>query len=146
MAKPAMMTKPASRIRRIATVAGATIVGASAALAALAPTAAQAADPIGWGGTLQSSQSHCFSRYADSSVYQVRAEGTATGTGARFRFLRNGVVLDATPVDTARTFAAERRSAYGNYPGSGTYTICAANHHATSTLVNLRILFNNQFI
>jgi hypothetical protein len=134
------MTTSATRIRRLATVAGAV-----AALAVLAPTAAQA-DPIGWGGTLRYNESQCFSRTADSSVYQVRAEGSATRNGARFRFLRNGVVLDATPFDTATAFAAERRTAYGNYPGPGTYTICAANHYATNTLVNLHILFNNEFI
>jgi len=123
----------------------ATIAGATAALAVLAPSAAQA-DTIGWGGTVQPGQTQCFSRTAASFVYQVRAEGSATRAGARFRFLYNGVVLNASPTDTATAFAAERRTAYGNYPGSGTYTICAANHHATSTLVNLRILVNNEFV
>ena len=93
---------------------------------------------------LTANQTYCFSRNADASVYQVRAEGTATKNGARFRFLRNGVVLEASPTDTAKTFYAERRGAY--YPGPGTYTICAANHYATNTLVNLHILFNNEFI
>ena len=127
-------------IRRVLTVAGAT-----AALAALAPTAAHA-EPIGWGGTLQANQSQCFNRTAGSNVYQVRAEGTATKKGARFRFLYNGVVLNASPTDTASNFSAERRTAYGNYPGPGTYTICAANHYATNTLVNLHILVNNEFV
>jgi hypothetical protein len=134
------MKKPATRTRRLVTVAGAT-----AALAVLMPAAAQA-EPIGWGGTLQPNQSQCFSRPAGSGVYQVRAEGSATRNGARFRFLHNGVVLNATSTDTATAFAAERRTAYGNYPGPGTYTICAANHHPTNTLVNLRILVNNEFI
>jgi hypothetical protein len=126
----------------------ATVIGATAAatvLAVLAPSAAQA-DAIGWGGTLQYNESHCFTRTAGSNVYQVRAEGSATRNGARFRFLRNGAVLDATPFDTATAFAAERRTAYGNYPGPGTYEICAANHATTSTLVNLHILFNNEFV
>jgi hypothetical protein len=127
-------------IRRVLTV-----LGAAGALAFLAPTAAQAV-PIGWGGTITPGQTQCLSRYADSTVYQVRVEGDATRQGARFRFLRNGVVLEATPFDTASTFAAERRSSQGNYPGPGTYTICAANHYATNTLVNLHVLFNNEFI
>jgi hypothetical protein len=55
-------------------------------------------------------------------------------------------VLEATSTDTAKFFNAERRSAYGNYPGPGTYTICAANHYATNTLVNLHILVNNEFV
>jgi hypothetical protein len=127
-------------IRRILTV-----LGTAGALAVIAPAAAHA-DQIGWGGTLLPGQTHCLDRYADSSVYQVRVEGDATKNGARFRFLRNGVVLNATPVDTVTSFAAERRTAYGNYPGPGTYTICAANHQATNTLVNLHVLFNNEFI
>jgi hypothetical protein len=129
-----------STIRRAVTV-----VGTAAAFAVLAPTAAQA-EPIGWGGTLLPGQSHCFSRYADGNVFQVRVEGSATKKGARFRFLRNGAVLESTPVDTAPSFAAERRTSLGTYPGAGTYTICAANHHATNTLVNLHVLFNNEFI
>ena len=127
-------------IRRLATLAG-----TAAALAIVAPSAAQA-DPIGWGGTLQYGQTHCFQRTADSNVYQVRADGTATNKGARFRFLRNGVVLDATPVDTVTGYAVERRTSLGNYPGPGTYEICAANHYQKDTLVNLHILFNNEFI
>jgi hypothetical protein len=122
-----------------------TVLGTATALAVLAPTAAQA-EPIGWGGTLLPGQSYCFNRYADSNVYQVRVEGDATKKGARFRFLRNGVVLQSTPVDTALSFSAERRTSLGNYPGAGTYTICAANHYATNTLVNLHVLFNNEFI
>jgi len=134
------MNRSATRLRRLATIAG-----AAGALAVLAPAAAQA-EPIGWGGTLQYTQTHCFTRTADNTVYQVRAEGSATGNGARFRFLRNGVVLNSTPFDTATAFAAERRTSYGNYPGPGTYEICAANHYTTNTLVNLHILFNNEFI
>jgi hypothetical protein len=129
-----------SIVRRVLTV-----LGTATALAVLAPTAAQA-EPIGWGGTLLPGQTYCFNRYADASVYQVRVEGTATKKGARFRFLRNGAVLQSTPVDTAPSFAAERRTSLGNYPGGGTYTICAANHHATNTLVNLHVLFNNEFV
>ena len=122
-----------------------TVLGTAAAFAVLAPTAAHA-EPIGWGGTLQPGQSYCFSRYADWTVYQVRVEGDASKKGARFRFLRNGAVLQSTPVDTAVSFSAERRTSQGNYPGAGTYTICAANHYATTTLVNLHVLFNNEFI
>jgi hypothetical protein len=127
-------------IRRVITV-----LGLAGAFAVLAPAAAQA-ETIGWGGTLLPGQTYCFSRYADASVYQVRVEGTATKKGARFRFLRNGVVLQSTPVDTSPSFAAERRTSLGTYPGGGTYTICAANHYATNTLVNLHVLFNNEFI
>jgi len=127
-----------TKIRRVLTV-----LGAASALAVLAPTAAHA-EPIGWGGTIPGGGSQCFSRYAGPSVYQVRVEGTATNMGARFRFLRNGSVLEATPTDRASSFNAERRG--WAYPGGGTYTICAANHYATNTLVNLHVLFNTEFI
>jgi hypothetical protein len=130
----------ATRIRRSVVIAG-----AAAALAVLSPSAAHA-EPIGWGGTLAPGQVQCFTRVAGNTVYQVRAEGSATKNGARFRFLRNGVVLDATSTDTVLTYAAERRTSSGNYPGPGTYEICAANHYATNTLVNLHILVNSEFI
>jgi hypothetical protein len=65
--------------------------------------------------------------------------------GARFRFIRNGVVLQATDSDSRRRFSAERRTSTGDYPGAGVYRLCAANH-ATYTLVNLHILVNNEFI
>jgi hypothetical protein len=84
--------------------------------------------------------------FAASGVYQVRAEGDANRKGARFRFLYNGSVLEATSTDTVARFSAERRSSSGNYPGPGTYEICAANHYGTPTLVNLHILFNTEFV
>lgn len=120
------------------------LTGTAAALAVLAPTAAQA-EPIGWGGTLTQGQVYCFSRTAGPEVYQVRAEGTATRMGARFRFLYNGQVLDNS-ADTAISFTAERRTSRGNYPGAGTYQLCAADHYASNTLVNLHILVNNEFV
>jgi len=129
-----------NRIRRIATVAG-----LAGALAVLAPTAAHA-DPIGWGGTLTPGQTKCLTRTAGNDVHQVRVEGTATGQGARFRFLRDRTVLEATSTDTVGGFAAERRTSLGNYPSPGVYEICAANHRSTNTLVNIRVLFNNEFV
>ena len=118
---------------------------ALATLAVLTPATAHA-EPIGWGGTIQPGQVYCFTRYASSGVYQVRAEGDATRGGARFRFLLNRGVLQASATDTTSWFNAERRTSLGNYPGAGTYELCAANHSATPTLVNLHILFNNEFV
>jgi hypothetical protein len=128
-------------IRRAAILAGAT-----AAVAAVMIPAAAHADPIGWGGTLRPGQSYCFLRNAGPEVYQIRAEATATNAGARFRFIRNGVVLQATDSDSRRQFSAERRTSTGDYPGPGVYQLCAANHATTDTLVNLHILVNNEFI
>jgi len=132
-----MTAKIVTRARRAAVLA-------VTAAAVLVPGVAQA-DPIGWGGTVLPGQVHCFTRTAPPSVYQVRAEGDATKKGARFRFLYNGTVLAASPTDTATTFQAERRTSLGNYPGPGTYELCAANHSTSNTLVNLHILFNNEF-
>jgi len=128
-----------TRIRQLATVAG-----AAAALAVLTPTAAQA-DVTGWGGTLQPGQVQCLSRTADWQKYQVRGDGTANRKGARFWLKFNNSILDITPVGTVSGWAAERRTAYGNYPGAGAYTVCAGNESATSTLVNIHLLFNNEF-
>lgn len=121
------------------------LAGAATVAGVLVPTAAQA-EPIGWGGTIQPGQVYCFTRYATSGVYQVRAEGDASRKGARFRFLYNGSVLQASATDTASRFNAERRTSAGNYPGPGVYEICAADHYPTPTLVNLHILFNNEFV
>lgn len=131
-----MTTKLARRVAAVA-IAG--------AVAAVALPAAAHADPIGWGGTLRPGQSYCFLRNAPADGYQVRAEGTATNGGARFRLIRNGVVLQATDSDSRRQFTAERRTSTGNYPGPGVYQLCAANHGTADTLVNLRILFNAEF-
>jgi hypothetical protein len=122
--------------------------GAGVALATLAvlTPATALAEPTGWGGTIQPGQVYCFTRYASSAVYQVRAEGDATRGGARFRFLLNRGVLQASPTDTASRFTAERRSSLGNYPGPGVYELCAANHAGTPTLVNLHILFDAEFV
>jgi hypothetical protein len=130
-------------VHRTLKAAGAGV--ALATLAVLTPATAHA-EPIGWGGTIQPGQVYCFTRYAASGVYQVRAEGDATRGGARFRFLLNRGVLQASQTDTTTRFSAERRTSLGNYPGPGLYEICAANHAGTPTLVNLRILFNAEFV
>jgi hypothetical protein len=130
--------KATAHLRRIVTLAGAV-----AALSVLAPAAAHA-DQIGWGGTVLPGTTQCFARYAGPGVYQLRAEGDATRMGARFRLKYNGNVIDATPSDRVTRYSAERRAPF--FPGPGTYEICAANHYSTNTLVNLRILFNSEFV
>jgi hypothetical protein len=79
---------------------------------------------------------------------QLVRTGAATCSLApsRFRFLLNRGVLEASVTDTTARFNAERRSSLGNYPGPGTYELCAANHSGTPALVNLHILFNNEFV
>ena len=85
--------------------------------------------------------SFCVSQWAS---YQVRGEGTATGGGARFKLLRNGVVLDAT-TGRVGSWVGERRTSYGNFPGAGTYSACAYNTGTTRTTVFLRIRTDGEF-
>ena len=123
------MSTITTRIRRAAlltSVAGALLIAA--------PTAAHAYS--GWGGTLLPGQSACVSQYAS---YEVRGEGTATKAGAKFTVSRNGVTIYSTG-PTASGFAAEFRTAWGNFPGPGVYQVCAKNNNTTNTLVNIRIL------
>jgi hypothetical protein len=107
----------------------------AAAVATVALPAAAFAD-TSTAQLLPPGQSACTSQWAG---YQVRAEGTATKLGAKFRVYRNGVLIYGSPSDTATAFAAEFRTAYGTFPGPGTYTVCALNKQATNTFVTLRI-------
>src|SRR4051794_39016813 len=84
--------------------------------------------------------STCVTQYAG---FQVRADGTATGDGARFKLLRNGVVLDATP-GRVNNWSAERRTAYGNFPGPGYYAACAYNTGTRNTTVFVHLLTDNE--
>lgn len=118
---------------------------AAAALAAAATTAVIAgASPASAAATtrvLAPGQSVCVQEYAS---YQVRAEGTATGGGARFKLLRNGYVLEATP-GRVNWWAAERRTGYGTFPGAGYYAACAYNTGTSNTTVFLNVLADGQF-
>ncbi|GAB1692257.1 hypothetical protein [Krasilnikovia sp. M28-CT-15] len=121
------------RSRRTAIAAG--IAGASA-LALIALPGAAYASATGWGGTLLPGQQACLSLYAS---YQVRADGQATMSGAKFKVQRNGVVVYGSPTGTTTAFAWEGRTAYGTFPGPGTYTVCATNNNSTNTLVNIHL-------
>ena len=122
-----------ARIRRTAIIGGLT----GAALIAL-PTAAYA--NTGWGGTLTQNQTSCVQQYAG---YQVRGEGTATAKGAKFTMYRNGGLIYASSPSSAG-FAAEFRTSWGNFPGPGTYQVCAKNTNASNTLVTIRILSDGE--
>jgi hypothetical protein len=81
---------------------------------------------------------------AQYASYQVRADGWATGQGAKFKLLRNGVVINTTP-NRANAWAAEYRSAYGTFPGPGSYTVCAQNTGTTNTTVTLQLRTDYEF-
>src|SRR5512135_2089839 len=113
----------------------AVLSAAVAGIAALAlPTAAHA-DTF-TGQFLGPNQSACVSQYAS---YQVRAEGTATNRGVKFRVYRDGVQIAASPTDTTTGYAAEYRTSWGNFPGPAYYSICALNKQTTNSFVTLRV-------
>lgn len=81
---------------------------------------------------------------AQYGSYQVRVDGSATGQGAKFKLLRNGVVILNTPT-RAPSWAPELRSAYGTFPGPGYYSVCAQNTGAANTIVNLQLRTDSEF-
>lgn len=120
------------RLRRTSVlVAG---LAATAGVALAAPGAAFADTPNNQ--QLPPGQSACASQDAN---YQVRLEGTATRSGAKFRIFRNGALYYGFPTDTTTAATAEYRTSLGNFPGKATYTICALNKQTTNTFVTLRV-------
>lgn len=117
-------------------------------LAAVAGTAAIA---VGGAGAAQASQystvtlapgaGHCVSQYAS---YQVRGDGSATNGGAKFKLQRNGFVIENTP-SRVNAWAVERRTAWGNFPGAGTYSMCATNTGTQNTTVTLFLRTDGEF-
>jgi hypothetical protein len=119
-----------NRIRRASMI----IVGAAAVGAVVAPAAAFANTYTGQ--FLGPGQSACISQPAG---YQVRVDTTATAKGAKFRLYRNGGQIAASPTPTTTAWSVEYRTAFGNFPGSGDYSVCAVNSGTTNTFVTLRV-------
>jgi len=107
-----------------ATVAAFAVVGAN-------PASADTVSTFGLGP----GQTACVQQYAS---YQARVDGTGTAGGAKFKVLKNGAVTANTP-SRANQYAAEFRSAYGNFPGPGSYSLCATNTGTTNTIVTLHV-------
>ena len=76
--------------------------------------------------------------------YQVRADASATADGAKFKLVRNGVVV-ANTANRANIWAMELRSAYGNFPGPGYYSVCAQNTGTRNTVVTLQLRTDYEF-
>jgi len=120
------MSRIATRIGLATLAVGAAVSGS----ALLAPAAnADQATAV----QLAPGQSVCLQQYAG---YQVRAEGTSRKP-IHFRVLRNGSPIYSAPGSTA--FAAEFRSAWGNFPGPATYSVCAVNNTTVSSQVTVRL-------
>ena len=76
--------------------------------------------------------------------YQVRADASATADGAKFKLVRNGVVV-ANTANRANSWAMELRSAYGNFPGPGYYSVCAQNTGTRNTVATLQLRTDYEF-
>jgi hypothetical protein len=120
-------------------LATAVVVGATA-VTTLTGAGAASADVIRT-VTLKPSQSTCVDQYA---YFQVRGDGSATGDGARFKILRYGSVVTATP-GRFNYWAAELRSSYYNFPGPGYYSVCAFNTGDYPTTATIRIRSDYEF-
>ena len=81
---------------------------------------------------------------AQYAAYQVRTDGWATWNGAKFKLLRNGVVVDITPT-RVNEIAIELRTSYGTFPGPGYYTWCAQNTGTTNTKATLQLRSDYEF-
>lgn len=124
-----------------ARIAGAVLATGAAGAIALAGAGAANAQSSST-TALSPGQGVCStSQYA---AYQVRADGQATGQGAKFKLLRNGAVIAATS-GRVNNWSAESRAAYGNFPGPGYYSVCAQNTGTTNTIVTLRLRTDSEF-
>jgi hypothetical protein len=121
---------------RLAATAAASGLLAALGLAGAGAASAQAVQTFG----LAPGQSACVTQHAS---YQVRAQGAATADGARFKLLRNGSVLEATS-GRVTSWATERRSSSGTFPGAGTYAACAYNTGTRNTTVTLWIYTDSE--
>lgn len=129
-----MIRSTVSRLGRVAVLTGFSV------LAVLGTTTAAYAGPPSF-FVLSPGTVGCTAQHASD---QVRADGSASGQGARFKLIRNGAVVAETP-DMVNTWAYEARSANGNFPGSGTYIACATNTGTTLIRVTLQIRSDGEF-
>ena len=114
--------------------------GAAAAITLTGAAAAQAGPPSST--PLSPGQGSCSA--PEYASYQVRADGYATAAGAKFKLLRNGQVIQNTPT-RVNAWSAELRSAYGNFPGPGYYSLCGQNTGTANTIVTLQIRSDYEF-
>ncbi len=70
--------------------------------------------------------------------FQVRADGSATNQGVKFKLVRNGVVVVNTP-SRVNSWVAVLRSADGTFPGAGSYSICAQNTGTMNSQVSFQL-------
>lgn len=129
----------ANVMKRIGIAAG--LAGAS--VAAVLSTAGSASASQFFGGTLHPGEQRCVQQYAG---YQVRADGRATGQGAKFKLQFNGVTVPGTGSPGLVTnWAADLRTAWGTFPGAGSYTACVTNNGTADTNVRLELKTDGEY-
>ncbi|KEF16688.1 hypothetical protein DF18_33840 [Streptomyces rimosus] len=75
-----------------------------------------------------------------SAQHTVRADGRATGQGAKFKLQYQGATVPGTGSPGLVTaYAAELRDTWAGWPGVGDYTACVTNNGAADTNVRLTL-------
>lgn len=117
--------------RRTTTVMGVAFAAASAAGLALSAAGPAAASQF-YGGTLHPGEQRCVQQ---SAQHTVRADGRATGQGAKFKLQYQGATVPGTGSPGLVTaYAAELRDTWAGWPGVGDYTACVTNNpHRSET-------------
>ncbi|KOG54537.1 hypothetical protein ADK76_23035 [Streptomyces griseoflavus] len=122
--------------RRTTTVMGVAFAAASAAGLALSAAGPAAASQF-YGGTLHPGEQRCVQQ---SARHAVRADGRATGQGAKFRLQYQGAAVPGTGSPGLVTaYAAELRDTWAGWPGAGDYTACVTNNGTADTNVRLTL-------
>ncbi|MEV5595610.1 hypothetical protein [Streptomyces sp. NPDC052496] len=122
--------------RTITTVMGTVCAGAAAAGLALTAAGPAAAAPF-YGGTLHPGEQRCVQQAAQ---HQVRADGKATGQGAKFKLQYQGATVPGTGSPGLVTaYGAELRDTWPGWPGAGDYTACVTNNGTADTNVRLTL-------
>jgi hypothetical protein len=136
-------TTRGNRIGRIGTglATGATLAGIAALT--LLSTAGPAAAAQFYGGTLHPGEQRCVQQHAD---HKVRADGKATGQGAKFKLQYQGVTVPGTgSPGLVSAWAVELRDDNGTFPGAGDYTACVTNNGTADTNVRLNLKTDGEF-
>ncbi|KOT92213.1 hypothetical protein ADK86_20785 [Streptomyces sp. NRRL F-5755] len=122
--------------RRTTTVMGVAVAAASAAGLALSAAGPAAASQF-YGGTLHPGEQRCVQQ---SAQHTVRADGRATGQGAKFKLQYQGATVPGTGSPGLVTaYAAELRDTWAGWPGAGDYTACVTNNGTADTNVRLTL-------
>jgi hypothetical protein len=94
-------------------------------------------------GRLRPGEQQCRVQYAS---YQVRAQGTATNQGAKFKVQYNGLTVPGTgSAGLVPSWIGEARVSYGTFPGPGYYTACVTNNGTANTNVSLVLRTDGEF-